>query len=243
MQMSTTAKSTNRQIARLFDEAAGYYEKRSNPYTMHRRAAFLAMHVAGRSLELGGGTGAVTEQLADRSRAFHSDISPRMCRIAVSKLGCASVCLDAESIPLADVTIDTAVSAEMIYYLEHPQRFLAEAHRVLRPGGRLVLSTTNATMTFLERGRTLLRRLGFSRMFFDDGAPKFIARHRLTEMLAETGFTIELTRGIVVLPFASLDWLNRLLERTFLARFGLFIVLVAQKKGVAPNPALRPELS
>jgi 2-polyprenyl-3-methyl-5-hydroxy-6-metoxy-1,4-benzoquinol methylase len=118
----------------------------------------------------------------------------------------------------------------MIYYLEHPQRFLAEVHRILRPGGRLVLSTTNATMTFLERGRTLLRRLGFSRMFFDDGAPKFIALDRLKEMLAECGFTIELTRGIVVLPFASLDWLNRLLERTFLARFGLFIVLVAQKK-------------
>jgi len=230
MQLGATAKLTNRQVARLFEEAAGSYDQRSNPYTVHRRAALLATHVVGRSVELGGGTGAVTEQLADRSRAYHSDISPRMCRIAVSKLGCPSICFDAESIPLADVAIDTAVSAEMIYYLENPRRFLAEAYRVLRPGGRLVLSTTNATMTFLDRGRTLLRWLGFSRMFFDDGTPMFIALDRLKGMLAETGFTIELTRGIVVLPFASLDWLNRLLERTFLARFGLFIVLIAQKK-------------
>jgi ubiquinone/menaquinone biosynthesis C-methylase UbiE len=197
---------------------------------MHRRAALLATHVVGRSVELGGGTGAVTEQLADRSRAFHSDISPRMCRMAINKLGRPSVCFDAESIPLADATIDTAVSGEMIYYLERPDRFIAEAYRVLRPKGRLVLSTTNAKMTFLERGRTLLRRLGFSRMFFDDGAPTFIAFERLTRMLEHAGFTIKLTRRIVVVPFASLDWLNRLLERTILSRFSLFIVLVAQKK-------------
>jgi len=198
---------------------------------MRRRAALLATLVVGRSVEIGGGTGAVTEQLTDRTRAFHSDISPRMCRIAINKLGCPSVCFDAESIPLAAAAIDTAVSGEMIYYLEHPQRFLTEAHRVLRPGGRLVLSTTNATMSFLERGRTLLRRLGFSRMFFDDGSPTFSTLDRITEMLVQTGFTIELTRYIVLVPFGSLDWLNRLLERTFLARFGLFIVLVAKRTG------------
>src|SRR3970040_1095936 len=113
MQSSATGRLTNRQIARLFEEVAGSYDQRSNPYTVRRRAALLATHVVGRSVELGGGTGAVTEQLADRSRAFHSDISPRMCRMAVNKLGCRSVCFDAESIPLADATLDTAVSAEM----------------------------------------------------------------------------------------------------------------------------------
>ena len=236
------SKLRNRTVAQLFERAADRYDQWSNPYTMHRRSTLLATHVVGRSVEIGGGTGAVTEQLTDRSRAFHSDISPRMCRIAINKLGRPSVCFDAESIPLADAVIDTAVSGEMIYYLEHPYRFIAEAHRVLRPGGRLVLSTTNATMTFLERGRTLLRRLGFSRMFFDDGSPSFIALDRLAEMLVHSGFTIELTYRIVVFPFASLDWLNRLLEQSFLARFGLFIVLVA-KKSVAPNPALRPKLS
>ena len=223
------SKLRNRTVAELFERAAESYDRRSNPYTMRRRAASLAAHVVGRSVELGGGTGAVTAQLSDRSRAIHSDISPRMCRVAMNKLGCASLCFDAESIPLADETVDTAISAEMIYYLERPQCFLAEAHRVLRPDGRLVLSTTNPAMTFLERGRTLLRRLGFSRMFFDDGSPPFMARDRLIAMLERTGFTIEEVRYIVVLPFASLDWLNRLLERTFHGRFGLFIVIVAKK--------------
>ncbi len=228
--MDQTASNThNRTVAELFERAADCYDQWSNPYTMRRRAALLAEQLIGRSVEIGGGTGAVTEQLRDRSSAFHSDISPRMCRVAMNKLARPSVCFDAESIPLADASLDSAVSGEMIYYLDNPDRFLAEAHRVLRPGGRLVLSTTNATMTFLDRGRTLLRKLGFSRMFFDDGSPSFIPLNRLSDLLVQAGFTLERTKGIIVLPFASLHWLNRLLERTILARFALFIVLSAKK--------------
>jgi ubiquinone/menaquinone biosynthesis C-methylase UbiE len=227
--MAIAKAASNRRIAQLFDQAAESYDDRSNLYAVGCRTQLLASFASGRCLELGGGTGEVLARLADRGRAIHSDIAPRMCRQARRKLGCPSVCFDAEFIPLGDGSIDSAVSAEMIYYLERPQCFLAEAHRVLRPGGRLVLSTTNPAMTFLERGRTLLRRLGFSRMFFDDGSPPFLALDRLTAMLEQTGFTIEEVRHIVVLPFACLDRLNRLLERMFLGRFGLFILIVAKK--------------
>jgi ubiquinone/menaquinone biosynthesis C-methylase UbiE len=227
--MAIATAASNRRIAQLFDQAAENYDDRSNLYAVGRRAQLLASFVSGRCLELGGGTGAVTGELHGRAQAIHSDISPQMCRVAMTKLDCPSVCFDAESIPLADETIDTGVSAEMIYYLERPQCFLAEAHRVLRPRGRLVLSTTNPAVTFLERGRTFLRRLGFSRMFFDDGSPPFMALDRLIAMLEQTGFAIEKVRYIVALPFACLDRLNRLLERTFLRRFGLFIVIVAKK--------------
>lgn len=225
-----TSKPSNREIARLFDEAAADYDRRSNPYTMRRRAEALAAHVRGRSLELGGGTAAVTALLPDPSRALLSDISARMCRLAGAKVDCPRVCFDAEVIPLADNSIDTAVSAEMIYYLDHPDRFVTEAHRVLRPGGKLVLSTTNPTMAFLDRGRAVLRRLGFRRMFFDDGSPRFIPLPRVLGMLERAGFTVELTRHIVILPFASLDVLNRFLERTALRRYGLFMVVVATKR-------------
>jgi len=228
--MTTAPTASNRRIARLFDQAAESYDDRSNLYAVSRRAELLASWAQGRCLELGGGTGEVTARLADRARAIHSDIAPSMCRQARQKLNCRSLCFDAESIPLEDNSVDTAVSAEMVYYLQRPERFLSEAHRVLVPGGRLLLSTTNPTMTFLERGRSVLRRLGFSRMFFDDGSPAFIAPRRLIQMLHDAGFTVELTRGIVVLPFAGLDRLNRVLERTFLDRFALFIVIVAKKK-------------
>ena len=220
---------TNIEVARIFDDAAEVFDARSNPYAMARRARALAMHVSGRSLEVGGGTAAVTAALKDGSAATHSDIAFQMCRIARKKVGRPSVCLDAEQIPFDDASIATVVSAEMIYYLRRPERFAAEAYRVLKEGGRLVLSTTNPMMAIVDRGRALLRRMGFSRMFIDDGSPKFPALSVVTRILVESGFVVESIRGIVPLPFAFCDGLNRLLECTPVHRLGLFMVIVAKK--------------
>ena len=224
------SKLSNQEVARLFDAAAEDYDGSSNRYTMRRRAELLASQVAGRSLEIGGGTAAVTARLSDRSRAIHSDISPSMCKVANAKVGCPSLCFDAETIPLASESIDTAIGCEMIYYLDGPERFVAEAHRVLRSGGRLLISATNPNVAILDRMRALLRKLGFSRMFFDDGAPSFMSLARIVELLERAGFTIERTRHIVVLPFAFLDRVNRILERTILRHFGLFMVVAARKE-------------
>ncbi len=227
------ARLTNREVADRFDAAAEQYEQISNPYTLERRATALAQNVRGRCLEVGGGTGAVIERLPNRSLAVHSDIAPGMCRVAARRLGCKTVCFDAESIPFADECADTVVSAEMIYYLRQPARFLAEAYRVLRPGGRLLLSTTNPTATFLERGRALLRGLGVRRMFFDDGSPSFPNLTVLTGMLEGAGFTVDDANYIAPLPFASLHWMNQWVERTPLRRLGLFVILSARKKNAA----------
>ncbi len=227
---SSMAKPNNKEVARLFDDAAERFDQQSSRYAMKRRTDALAEHVNGRCLELGGGTGWLAGQVSARSQAIHSDISPGMCRAARDRLGCPSLCCDAEAVPLAEASIDTAVSSEMIYYLDHPERFVREAFRVLRAGGRLVISTTNPTMTVLERGRTLLRKLGFRGMFFDDGSPKFMPLARLVAMLETVGFTVESTRKIVLLPFAPMDWLNRLLERTPLRHLGLFMIVVATKR-------------
>ncbi len=220
---------TNTEVARIFNDAAEVFDARSNPYTMARRARALAAHVSGRSLEVGGGTAVVTAALKDDSAATHSDIAFQMCRMARKKVGRPSVCLDAERIPFDDASIETVVSAEMIYYLRNPERFAAEAHRVLKEGGCLVLSTTNPLMAVVDRGRALLRRLGFSRMFFDDGSPKFPALSVVARMLTESGFVVESVRGIVPIPFALCDRINRILERTPIHRLGLFMVIVAQK--------------
>ncbi len=228
--MSVPARTlSNRDVAALFEEASAIYDRQSNPYTTARRAEALACQAQGLTLEVGGGTGAVTARLGDRCRAIHSDIAPGMCRIAARKLGCSSVCFDAEALPLGDGQVDTVLSAEMIYYLARPQRFLREAYRALRPGGRLVLSSTNPTMSFLDRGRAMLRKLGFRRMFFEDGAPTFPSRAQIERELLEAGFVVERISYAVVLPFAFCDALNRLLERTPLRRLGLFVIVTARK--------------
>lgn len=222
-------KRSNPEIARLFDQAAERFDEVSNSYTVSRRMSALVRLVYGRCLEFGGGTGEFSARVNGNQEPVHSDISPRMCAVAKRKCGCPSICFDAERVPLAADSIDTAVGSEMVYYLEHPERFIAEAYRILRPGGRLLICTTNPAATLVERGRSLLRKLGFKKMFFDDGSPKFISMSRLTEMLLEGGFTIERTDRLVVLPLSFLDRLNRFLERTPLRYFCLFMLVVARK--------------
>ena len=160
---------------------------------------------------------------------IHSDISSHMCRVARSKLGCPSVCFDAEAIPVASGTVDTLISSEMICYLNDLGRFAGESYRVLRPNGRLLICTDNPLVTFLERSRTILRKLGFKRMFFDDGSPSFTPLTDLTEVLTTAGFQVEYAHKIVVLPFGFLDSLNRFLEKTILGHLGLFMIVVAHK--------------
>lgn len=55
-----------------------------------------------------------------------------------------TVYANAARLPFIDASFDTVAMLEVLEHLEHPQQALSEASRVLRPGGRLLL-----TMPFL----------------------------------------------------------------------------------------------
>ena len=69
------------------------------------------------------------------------DISEQACQHARSKYGLDVHVGSAEAIPLPDASVDVITSFETIEHVPSPQAFLAECQRVLRPGGRLVIST------------------------------------------------------------------------------------------------------
>ena len=54
---------------------------------------------------------------------------------------CAWVCADAQALPLADASLDLAISNLAIQWCPDLEQVLAELHRVLAPGGRAVLNT------------------------------------------------------------------------------------------------------
>ena len=78
---------------------------------------------------------------------------------------CAKLLGDAEDLPFPTDPFDRYVSAGSIEYWPEPQRAIAEAYRVLRPGG------TAAPIGPVRPGNPLLRRLAETWMLFPDRGP------------------------------------------------------------------------
>jgi ubiquinone/menaquinone biosynthesis C-methylase UbiE/DNA-binding transcriptional ArsR family regulator len=94
--------------------------------------------------DLGCGTGQLTASLAPCvGRVIAVDQSRAMLAAARARLpGLANVELrhgDLESLPIEDGELDAAVLFLVLHYLAEPVQALAEARRVLKPGGRLLV--------------------------------------------------------------------------------------------------------
>jgi MPBQ/MSBQ methyltransferase len=97
------------------------------------------------TLDVGAGTGFTTEGIVahvDPGRVTMLDQSPHQLGRAARRPALAGVRRllgDAEALPFADDAFDRYVSAGSIEYWPEPQRGIAEAYRVLRPGGVAVV--------------------------------------------------------------------------------------------------------
>ncbi|MBS0638893.1 MAG: metalloregulator ArsR/SmtB family transcription factor [Proteobacteria bacterium] len=101
---------------------------------------------SGALLDIGTGTGRVLELLALRVRqALGVDASRSMLALARSRLAgpdyghCAVRLADMYRLPLASASFDIVVMQMVLHHAEDPGLVLAEAARVLRPGGHLLL--------------------------------------------------------------------------------------------------------
>jgi ubiquinone/menaquinone biosynthesis C-methylase UbiE len=102
----------------------------------------------GRALDVGAGDGALLELVAPRAEhVLCIDPSQRMVDAGVQRaktLKLANVSwrlARGEDLPLADESQDSVLFLQSLQYVEEPARALAEAARVLAPGGRLLVLT------------------------------------------------------------------------------------------------------
>ncbi len=123
----------------------------------------------GALLDIGTGTGRMLELFARTADgAIGVDRSSEMLRLARVKLdsaGIAGASLrqgDMYSLPLGDRSVDSILLHQVLHYAQAPGTAIAEAARVLRPGGRLLV------IDFAQHDREELRnqdahlRLGFA---------------------------------------------------------------------------------
>jgi SAM-dependent methyltransferase len=110
----------------------------------------LAAIAAQRVLEVGPGKGELAEQIARELRAevVAVDQSERMVELTRSR-GIDALVGDVQKLPFDDGEFDAAVAAWMLYHVPDVDRAIAELHRVLRPGGRLV-AVTNSVENLIE---------------------------------------------------------------------------------------------
>ncbi len=107
-------------------------------------------------------------------------------------------------LPFEDNTFNKICCSLLISYLKHPDRILRECHRVLQPGGRIVVSSMkpycdlsllyrdlveeSTDEDLLNRARNLLSAAGAIRLKEEQGHYSFFSREELTNLATESGF-------------------------------------------------------
>ncbi len=103
-----------------------------------------------RVLDVACGSGIGTDYLlkAGAQSCMGLDIDSGAIKYARAKYrDCSFVQCDATSLCLLDGTVDAVISFETIEHVKDQTKFLLECSRVLRPGGILVCSTPNRTLS------------------------------------------------------------------------------------------------
>ncbi len=185
------------QIAPVYDTWAGGQHGR-----VAARLADLATPAENEQvLDVATGTGLVANLVAPRVNpglVFGVDLSDNMLSIArahkaknVQFLGMA-----AEHLVFRPHTFDLVTMGQALAYLADPTTALAEAHRVLRPGGRLAVScqrrslNTRAQDLFFQGLAPLARRHYLSLPRYSSERSRFGEPAILPQILAAAGFDL-----------------------------------------------------
>jgi ubiquinone/menaquinone biosynthesis C-methylase UbiE len=151
--------------SRTFDLFAFGEERRFGP---HKRRLF--SKIRGETLMVAAGTGNDFQCLPPGQRLLAIDISPKMLERAGKKAAAYSGSIelremDVCALPLPDASFDTVATVCTFCSVPRPVAGLRELHRVLKPGGQLLMfehvrSRIGVLGVLLDLMTSLSRRLG-----------------------------------------------------------------------------------
>lgn len=106
-----------------------------------------ARRVSGRVLEIGTGTGYGVEIIAPSAESFVTIDKTRSVDLPPMPAGVEFLEARVPPLPFEDESFDCVVSFQVIEHIKHDKAFVKEVHRVLRKGGRFIVSTPNKPMS------------------------------------------------------------------------------------------------
>ncbi len=175
--------------SRYDDELWSLVPEQRGPPPRHLEAFVRSLGPAAAVLDLGCGDGRLSGSLA-AERLTLGDVSEvALARASRSLPDAEAVLVEPDApLPLADNVFDLVLCAEMLEHVRDAQLLLSEVRRVLRPGGRLALTTpAHGRLTGLA-----VAVRGFER-YFDPLNPhlRFLSRRSLARLLDSMGFRVQ----------------------------------------------------
>jgi ubiquinone/menaquinone biosynthesis C-methylase UbiE len=195
------------------------------------------------ALDAGCGTGNYTLELARRGiRVTGVDSSASMLKWARQKafdygskvkgegLKVEFEVADALKLPFPDSSFDLVLSIGLLCFLNDPEKALIEMHRVLKPGGRIVIGVLNrwSPWAFFRRVKGLFKDTIYNQAHF-------ISPPELEGLIRQVGFEIKETKTcLFFFPINCKIYLKlaepfERLDRAVIPRMGAFLAASAIK--------------
>ncbi|MGC5333192.1 class I SAM-dependent methyltransferase [Micromonospora sp. DT62] len=196
----------------------------------------LAGDVNGRRiLDAGCGSGPLSAALRERGAIVTGfDSSRAMVELARRRLGGDATLLVAdlgEPLPFADAAFDDVVASLVLHYLEDWTAPLAELRRVLRPGGRLILSVNHPMVyTAVNPGADYFALARWSEEYTFDGHTAELTYwhrplHAMTAAFTDAGFRLSVVSEPPMSPETPREILPpHLVDRTTFICFIFFVL-------------------
>lgn len=202
-------KVTNSDVRRVFDKVADRYDRQMATWERRLFAGsrqWVVDQARGQVVEIAVGTGLNLPLYAPGTAVIGIELSPEMLRIAQRRVIEAGLGDrvevrqgDVQALDLPDGCADTVVSTFTLCAIPDPAAALAEAYRMLRPGGRIVMAEHGpSSVAVIRAGMRLVEPL----------AVRLAADHLTRDprpLLERAGFVIEtVTRATAGISFRVL---------------------------------------